>query len=94
MESNSIIFLNWTAPFTLDISGVDPDIDRYCVDVVNVNSNSSLHDDLCGSETELNYTLPGSLSYCDELLFIVTPINRAGFGEARGASYGIASAGT
>lgn len=58
---NSTVILTWTAPFSLDITGVDPDI-TYCVDVINSTATSSVMmilDTECEiTETMFVYSLP------------------------------------
>ena len=54
---DSTISLTWTSPFTLDITGVDPDI-TYCVGVVNSTSSSTLHSQCEITETEYEYPIP------------------------------------
>ena len=84
-REDSSIFLNWTAPFTLDIIGVDPDI-TYCVDVVNSTSSATLQA-MCGiNETEFTYPIT-FLSACDTILFTVTPVNIVGNGTNHTVSY-------
>ena len=70
--------LNWTAPFTLDITTVDPDI-TYCVDVVSSTSSATLHSECGITETEFTYPLPPR-SWCDQYNFTVTPVNVVGNG--------------
>ena len=76
---DSTISLNWTAPFTLDIRGVDPDI-TYCVAVVN--STSSTPHSQCGiNVTEYEYPIPpDSTCHNYTFTFIVTPVNAVGNG--------------
>ena len=77
---NSIIFLTWTAPFTLDITGVDPDI-TYCVGVVNSTSSSTLHSQCGITETEYEYTHSIPLeTVCHDYMVTVTPVNVVGNG--------------
>ena len=74
------ISLTWTAPFTLDISKVDPDI-TYCVDVVNSTSSSTVLSECGIIETSFSFPIG---RVCDNLnyTFTVTPVNRAGNGTA------------
>ena len=76
------ISLTWTAPFTLDIPNVDPDI-TYCVDVVNSTSSSRVLSECGITVTGFNFSLPVG-RVCDNLniSFTVTPVNRAGNGTA------------
>ena len=74
------IILTWTAPFTLDISNVDPDI-TYCVDVVNSTSLSTVLSECGITVTEFSFSIPLG-RVCDNYTFTVTPVNRAGNGTA------------
>ncbi len=70
--------LNWTAPFTLDITDADPDI-TYCVGVVNSTSSATQ----CGiNVTEFTYPIPPRRIFCDEFEFIVIPVNVVGNGTS------------
>ena len=77
---DSTISLNWIAPFTLDIAGVDPDI-TYCVGVVNSTSSSTLHSQCGITETEYEYPIPPD-SACHDHMVTVTPVNVVGNGTA------------
>ena len=79
-QQDSIIYLVWTAPFTLNIQFTNPDI-TYCVDIVNLYSQ-------CGiNVTEFIYPLPPS-SMCDEYYtFIITPVNAVGNGTNSHLNY-------
>ena len=77
---DSTISLTWTAPFTLDITGVDPDI-TYCVGVVNSTSSSTLHLECGITETEYEYPIPSD-SACHDHMVTVTPVNHAGNGTS------------
>ena len=80
---DSTISLTWTAPFTLDIAGVDPDI-TYCVGVVN--SSSTLHSQCGITETEYEYPIPPD-SACHDHMVTVTPVNPAGNGTSSLLTY-------
>ena len=82
---NSTISLTWTAPFTLDITGVDPDI-TYCVGVVNPTSSSILHSQCGITETEYEYPIPPD-SACHDHMVTVTPVNPAGNGTSSTLTY-------
>ena len=75
---DSTISLTWTAPFTLDITTVDPDI-TYCVGVVNSTSSSTLHSQCGITETEYEYPIPPD-SACHDHMVTVTPVNAVGNG--------------
>ena len=74
------ISLTWTAPFTLDIPNVDPDI-TYCVDVVNSTSSSTVLSECGITVTGFNFSIPIG-RVCDNYTLIVTPVNVVGNGTA------------
>ena len=75
------IFLNWTAPFSLQ------DNISYCVDVHN-NKTSSLLSSECGiNNTEFDYLLTQSFS-CVSYQFNVIPVNLVGNGTANSKTLG------
>ena len=79
---NSTISLNWTAPFTLDIAGVDPDI-TYCVSVVNSTSSSTLHSQCGITEAGFSFSIPpDSACHNYTFTFTVTPVNAVGNGTS------------
>ena len=70
----------------MDITGVDPDITGYCVDVINSTSSVTLHSE-CGSNTILfTYPTPENTN-CTVVEFIVTPVNAVGQGGSAAESY-------
>lgn len=79
---NSTIFLNWTAPFTLDINGIDeqPDI-TYCVNVAL--SNSTLYSECGITETEYIYSNTCTCVGCINVTFTVIPVNVVGNGTVK-----------
>ena len=77
-SQNSFVFLNWTAPFSLDISRTQDGI-TYTVGVVNPASLLILHMENGVTLTEFWYPLPPASS-CDDLVFTVIPVNEAGEG--------------
>ena len=82
------ISVNWTAPFTRDITGVHPDI-TYCV---NVSTDTNMGLDLpavCGIiETRFTFDKPAS-SICTVIFITVTPVNLNGEGmRATGFFFG------
>ncbi len=85
IQRNLAIALNWTAPHTLDISGVDPDI-TYCVDVVSSTSSATCHSECGIIVTEFTYFLPPR-SFCDEYTFVITPVNIVGNGTSSLLNY-------
>ena len=80
--SDSTLSLTWEPSFTLDISGVDPDITGYCVDVINSTSSVTLHSE-CGINTTIfTYPKPNDTDcVVYSLIFSVTPHNIVGAGE-------------
>jgi len=74
------ILLTWTPPFSLDITGVDPDL-WYCVEVFNVTAGRALFTTNCSVyEPEFEFTVPNP-SPCDQFEFRVIPVNGAGNGN-------------
>ena len=81
----SSVTISWTAPFSLDVTGVDPDI-WYSVLISNVtdeNNPTAIHCTDCINITETHYTFtPDYLSPCHVYNFSVIPVNGAGQGES------------
>ena len=76
MSGDSTLALNWRAPFTLDITGIQPDI-QYCVDVMTTTSSLTT----CTiNVTKFSYSLPPNSSCHDYYEFTVTPVNVVGNG--------------
>ena len=78
-DSGFTVTLNWTAPFTLDISLINPDI-TYCVDVVSATTSATLHSECGVRDTEFTYLLPPR-SWCHQYNVSVTPVNVVGNGS-------------
>ena len=77
--------ISWEAPYTLDLTEVDPDI-TYTVTVTSTSSLEAL-DTLCEiNTTEIQYPLPPR-SWCFHLNFIIIPVNLAGNGVRSNVSY-------
>ena len=76
--SGTDISLSWTAPFTLDLPYVDPDI-TYCVDVVNSSCSSIVLSECDLTVTRFNFFIPIG-RVCDNYTFTVTPVNVVGNG--------------
>ena len=81
------ITISWTAPFSLDVTDVHPDI-WYSVLIYNMTEEESPHlidcTD-CDNITTPNYTFtPAFVLPCHKYLFSVTPFNGAGKGESGG----------
>ena len=80
--SESSIIISWTAPFSLDVTGVDPDI-WYSVLIYNETDIISCTD--CMNITETTYTFtPDYPSPCHKYIFTVIPLNGAGQGHTSG----------
>ena len=81
----SSVTISWTAPFSLDVTGVDPDI-WYSVLIYNVTDENNPTAILCTdciNITETHYTFtPDYLSPCHVYNFSVIPVNGAGQGES------------
>ena len=81
----SSVTISWTAPFSLDVTGVDPDI-WYSVLIYNVtdeNNPTAILCTDCTNITETHYTFtPDYLSPCHVYNFSVIPVNGAGQGES------------
>lgn len=84
-QDNSII-LTWTPPFTLDITDITPDIEGYCVDVINASSSLNIYSRCRINGTEFIYPIPLK-SWCSLYLFTLTPVNRVGNGTRTTVSY-------
>ena len=89
--SNTTLSLTWESPFTLDITGVDPEISGYCVDVII--SSVTLHSQCDITMMEFSYPLPQD-AVCHSYVFIITPINVVGRGVSSSVSYIGTEAGT
>lgn len=83
----STIRLTWTAPFTLDITGVDPDISYY-VNVSGTSDSRELYDASYNIIITTNFTfeLP-SRSGCFRWYFGVIPVNPVGIGTGEYIQY-------
>ena len=66
----------WEAPFTLDLTNVDPDI-TYCVDVMD-SLNNTLYSQ-CGINTT-SVIIPLDTDVCQASVYTITPVNPAGNG--------------
>ena len=76
--------MSWTAPFSLDVTGVDPDI-WYSVLIYNVTDEenpTAIPCTDCHSLTQTHYIFsPHYPSPCHKYTFTVIPYNGAGQGE-------------
>ena len=84
--NSTLISLTWEPPFTLDITGVDPDITGYCVDVVNSTSSATLYSECEITETGICYLFPPHRG-CTVYRFTIAPVNVVGRGESSTTSY-------
>ena len=81
------IIISWTPPFSLDVTGVDPDIwySVFIYDLTDENNPTAILCTDCINITETHYTFaPDHLSPCHMYNFSVIPLNRAGRGESSG----------
>ena len=82
-KNASSVTISWTAPFSLDVTGVDPDI-WYSVliyNVTNENNPTAIPCTDCINITETHYIFtPDYLSPCHVYNFSVIPVNGAGQG--------------
>ena len=89
-QNLTAITLTWTAPFTLDITSVDPDIEGYTVNVSKIDANSTVSiniNNYTTTETSFLYTLPSNDGPCFSYLFTVYARNAAGDGEHSNVQY-------
>ena len=83
VKSGSTIVISWSAPFSLDVTGVDPDI-WYSVLIYNVTDNpTAIPCTDCMNITETHYTFtPDYPSPCHKYIFMIVPFNGAGQGHS------------
>ena len=90
-SDSTSITISWEAPWSLDVTGVDPDI-WYSVLIQNVtdeNNPTPISCTDCTNITETVYTFtPDHLSPCHVYKFSVTPFNGAGQGKSDNAIAG------
>ena len=76
------VVLCWDAPFSLDITGVDPDISNYTIFVTNLNTSRNGSVTVPGTEFEFT-NLPGEEpNPCYIHSFTVSAVNLAGEGDS------------
>ena len=76
----SAISLTWTPPFSLDITDIDPDIEGYCVDVIDTSSSLVVHSECGITETQFSYPIPPNISHSLYYVFKVIAVNAIGNG--------------
>ena len=88
LNKNSSITISWSAPFSLDVTGVDPDI-WYSLHVLVYNVTDENNPTViictdCINITETHYTFTPDylLSPCHVYNFSVIPLNGVGQGES------------
>lgn len=82
---DSVIVLNWLPPFTLNIDGIERDIEGYRVEVFNSSSYSLIHS-VFVMTNETEYPTPPD-GACHIYMFTVTPENINGGGAKNTVSY-------
>jgi hypothetical protein len=91
VSNASSVTISWSAPFSLDVTGVDPDI-WYSVLIYNVTDENNSTDILCTdciNITETHYTFtPDYPSHCHLYNISVVPLNGAGLGESSSITVG------
>jgi len=76
--TSTTIHLTWVQPFSLDITGIEPDISNYVVYIRNTNTGNITTTSL--SETEYTF-MRQDFGYCDTFEFSVLAMNDAGEGS-------------
>ena len=92
-SNTSSVTISWTAPFSLDVTGFDPDIWYFVYDVTDENSPTAILCTDCINITETHYTFtPDYLSPCHVYNLSVIPVNGAGQGESSSIALGMSVA--
>ena len=81
---DSVVSTMWNPPWTLNILGVNPDIE-YCVDVMT--PTSSLITTCSINTTDFSYLLPPDSGCHDYYELTVTPVNIVGNGTPSSLNY-------
>ena len=82
--NSSSIRVSWTSPFSLDVTGVDPDI-WYSVTIYTLTNETTeaITCNDCVNLTDTHYVFtPGYISPCHKYLFFVVASNGAGQGSS------------
>ena len=77
-----IIYLSWTAPSTLDITDVDPDISNYTVYIIDIATSTTNT-----THTEYTFCCPASFAH-QSYEFSVSAWNELGEGSRSNPMYG------
>lgn len=80
------IFLTWQEPYTLDITGMEPDISHYEVVIKNVDNEQFIR--VNTSHTSYSYNQQGFSTACTMFEFQIAAVNLAGIGKRSAAVYG------
>ena len=76
------VVLRWDAPFSLDITGVEPDISNYTVFITNLNTSRNGSVTISETEFEFINLMGEDLNPCYNYSFTVIAINLAGEGNS------------
>ena len=86
VHDSTSITLSWMPPFTLDIEDIHPDIDGYCVDIVDSVSMTTLYSECGLNMTEFSYPIPPE-NGCRLYINTITPVNTVGNGTRSAVFY-------
>ena len=86
INTTSVVSLNWTAPFTLDVFATVIDI-TYCVDVISHASSLLLHSECWDTNVTGFEYHPSPTDVCEDIVFVVIPRNRVGNGTSNSIHY-------
>ena len=84
--NGSSVYITWTPPFTLNITGIDPDITGYCITVTSRITSLTLHSQCGINVTEYYYTFSPD-SACNTFNFSIVPVNIVGNGTSATVMY-------
>lgn len=80
VANRTTILLTWREPYTLDITGVDPDISHYEVNIRNAD-NEQYFRVVNTSVTTYSFDQQSSSTACSVFEFQIAAVNLAGIGE-------------